>query len=80
VDFTDPALWIALLVGLVGFVVYAKLQPPPPPKPRCRECDLAMEQEEEIVDSENPERRFIPGQREAYFRCPRCRRRTRARY
>jgi hypothetical protein len=39
-----------------------------------------MERQEDIVDSENPERRFIPGEREAYFRCPRCRQRARARY
>ena len=79
-DFADPALWVALLVGVLGFVVYAKLLPSPPAVPRCQECDLAMEREEEVVDPDNPERRFIPGQREAYFRCPRCRQRLRARY
>ena len=79
-DFTDPALWAALVLGVLGFVVYAKTRPKPLPVPRCADCRLAMERQEEIVDSDNPERRFIPGEREAYFACPRCNERTRARY
>jgi hypothetical protein len=79
-DLSDPALWAALVLGVLGFVVYAKLRVKPPPLPRCAECGLTMEREEEIVDAENPERRFIPGEREAYFACPRGHRRTRARY
>jgi len=80
VDFADPALWVALVVGVLGYVVYVKLQPAPPPLPHCSECNVSMERDEEIVDPDNPERRFIPGEREAYFRCPRCSRRKRARY
>ena len=79
-DLFDPALWVALVLGVLGFVVYAKLRPKPPAAPRCADCDLAMERQEEIVDSENPERRFIPGEREAYFACPQCHQRARARY
>jgi hypothetical protein len=41
---------------------------------------VILERQEEIVDPDNPERRFIPGEREAYFRCPRCGQRRRARY
>ena len=79
-DLTDPALWIALGLGVCGFLVYMKLQRPAPPLPHCQDSDLQMERQEEIVDSDNPERQFIPGEREAYFRCPRCRCRVRARY
>jgi len=80
VNFSDPALWVALLVGVLLVVVWTRLQPPPAPEPRCLDCDLILERQEEIVDPENPERRFIPGEREAYFRCPRCGQRRRARY
>ena len=72
-DLSDPALLLALLLGVAGFVLYAKTRPPPPKPPRCRACDLEMERGDEIVDAEHPETRYIPGERQAHFHCPRCR-------
>ncbi len=79
-DLTDPALLIALVAGVVGFVLFIKLQPAPPAPPQCRDCDVRMDLEEEIVDPDHPEQRYVPGERRGWFRCPRCRRRVRARY
>jgi hypothetical protein len=79
-DLADPAFLIALALGVVGFALYMKLQPPPPRVPQCLDCGREMERGDEYVDPENPERRFIPGERQAYFHCPSCRRRVRARY
>jgi len=80
VNLGDPAFLLALALGVLGVVIYLKLQPPPRPLPHCRECNLPMERGEEIVDPDHPELRYIPGERQAYFYCPRCRRRVRARY
>jgi hypothetical protein len=80
VNLADPAFLIALAIGILGFVVYARLQPRPPKTPECLECGETMERGEPIPDPEHPEHRFIPGEREAYFKCPRCGRQVRARY
>ena len=79
-NLADPALLIALAVGVIGFVLYMKLQPRPPKVPECSSCGQAMERGDEIVDPEHPERRYIPGDRLAYFHCHQCQRRVRARY
>ncbi|MBX5491188.1 MAG: hypothetical protein IRZ14_08505 [Chloroflexi bacterium] len=79
-DLTDPALLVALVLGILLVVVYARLQPPPRPLPRCQRCGVEMERGEQIVDPEHPEHRFIPGVREAWFTCPQCGTRRQARY
>ena len=79
-NLADPALMVALVLGVVGFVLYVKLQPTPPPLPRCQDCNQEMVQGDLIVDPEHPETRYVPGDREAYFTCPHCQRRVRARF
>jgi hypothetical protein len=80
VDLTDPALLVALVVGVLSFLLFAKLRTPPPKPLACINCAVPMDLEEEIEDPDNPERRFIPGERRGWFRCPRCRHRVRAWY
>jgi hypothetical protein len=80
VDLTDPALLAALALGVLLVVVLVRLQPPPLPPPRCDRCRLEMERREELVDPEHPEHRFIRGARTAWFACPQCGARRRARY
>jgi hypothetical protein len=80
VNLVDPAFLIAVALGILGFVVYTRVQPRPPKTPECLECGVTMEQGDTIADPEHPEHRFIPGEREAYFSCPRCGRRVLARY
>ena len=79
-DLTDPALLVALFLGALGFVLFMKMQTPPPKPLECKNCAVRMDLDEEIVDPDNPEQRFIPGERRGWFRCPRCRHRVRARY
>lgn len=79
-NLTDPALLIALAVGVLLVGAYVKLQPRPPQPPQCPNCGTALDLEEEIVDPENPELRYIPGERRGWFRCVQCRYRVRARY
>jgi hypothetical protein len=80
VDLTDPALLIALLVGVLGFVLFMKLQPKAPDPLRCADCNRKMELEEPIIDYDNPERAYVPGERRGWFRCPECRRRVKGIY
>ncbi|HLI29033.1 MAG TPA: hypothetical protein VKZ60_18350 [Chloroflexota bacterium] len=80
VDLLDPALWVALALGVLLVVLLVRLQPPPLPPPRCERCGLAMERREQIIDPEHPEHRFIRGVRVAWFACPRCGARRRAHY
>ena len=79
-DLTDPALLVALFASALIFVLSMKMRRPPPKPLECRNCAIPMDLEEEIVDYDNPEQRFIPGERRGWFRCPRCRHRVRARY
>ena len=79
-DLADPAFLIALMVGVLLFVLVVKLQRPGLKPLRCADCNRRMDLEEAIVDYDNPERNHIPGERRGWFRCPRCRRRVRARY
>jgi hypothetical protein len=80
VDLADPAFLIALVVGVLLFLLAMKLRTPAPEPLRCADCNRRMDLEEEIVDYDNPERSFVPGERRGWFRCPQCRRRVRARY
>jgi len=80
VNLTDPAFLIALVVGVGGVVLYLKTRRGEPPPPRCPDCDEPLELEQEIVDPENPELRFVPGERRGYFRCLECGKRVRLRY
>ena len=79
-DWADPALFVALALGAGVVLIFARLQPKPPAPPRCLACNELLERGEEIADSENPEHRYIAGQREAWFSCPRCGDKRRARY
>ena len=79
-DWADPALLIALGLGAGVVLLFARLQPKPPAAPLCLACSVPLERGDEIVDSENPEHRYIAGQREAWFSCPRCGDKRRAHY
>ena len=79
-DLTDPAFLIALVLGVVGLVIFMKLRPRPPEPPRCPSCLESMDFEEEIVDPKKPELRYVPGERRGWFRCVDCHKRLQARY
>ncbi len=79
-DLTDPALLIALGVGVALLALFIKLQTPGLKPPQCASCGRVMELDEEITDPENPEQHYVPGERRGWFRCLVCNRRIRARY
>lgn len=79
-DLTDPALLVALLLGVLAVFIVVRLQPKPLPVPHCRACEEPMERDEIIVDPEHPEHRYVPGEREAWFVCRECGERRRARF
>ena len=79
-DFTDPALWVAIGLGVLAVLAYARFGPKPRPVPTCKDCEEELIREQEIVDEEHPELRHIAGERRAWVRCPQCNRRSRWRY
>ncbi len=79
-NLSDPALIVALVLGVLGLLVFVKLKPRGPAPLKCPECHEPLELEEEIIDPDNPELRYVPGERQGYFRCLECNKRVRARY
>jgi predicted RNA-binding Zn-ribbon protein involved in translation (DUF1610 family) len=77
---SDPTLWLAIALGVLGVIAYARFGPKPPLVPTCKDCGEELIREEEIRDQEHPELQHIAGQRRAWFRCPQCNRRSRWRY
>jgi uncharacterized protein YbaR (Trm112 family) len=80
VNLTDPAFLIALALGVGGFVWYLKTRKGEPEPLRCPDCREPLELEQEIIDPENPELRYIPGERRGQFVCRKCGKRVRGRY
>ena len=78
-DLLDPALLVALAVGVLGVVVFVRLRASPR-APRCAECNLPMVRDEDILDAENPELRHVEGYRQAWFTCRQCGTRKRGTY
>ena len=77
-DLTDPALLIALIVGVSLLALIFRFLLPKPP--RCPDCDERLQLDQEVVDPENPERRYVEGDRRGYFVCPECGKRTLRRF
>ncbi len=79
-DLSDPAFLLALVLSVAGLAAYLKLRPREPEPLRCPDCQKPMELDEEIIDPDNPELRYVPGERRGVFLCPECHKRVRARY
>jgi uncharacterized protein with PIN domain len=80
VDWTDPAFLLAVALGVGGMVVFLKTRKGGTEPPRCPECREPLELEHEIIDPDNPELRYVEGERQGHFRCMQCGKRVRARY
>jgi hypothetical protein len=80
VDLVDPAFVIAAALAVGGFVLFMKTRRGEPEPPRCPDCREPLELEQEIIDPEHPELRYVEGERRGQFRCPGCGKRVRARY
>ena len=79
-DLTDPAFLVALVLGVGGVVWFLKTRKGEPEPLRCQDCGEPLELEQEIVDPDHPELRYMPGERWGYFVCPTCGKRLRGRY
>ena len=79
-DLTDPALLVALALGVGGFVWFLKTRKTEPDPIPCPDCREPLELEQELVDPDHPELQYIPGERRGIFVCPRCGKRVRGRY
>jgi hypothetical protein len=80
VDLSDPSLLVALALGVGLFALYVAIRPKSRRPPRCPRCDAETVRGDEIIDPESLDTRHIEGARQAYFNCPECGYRVRARY
>jgi len=80
VNLTDPAFLIALLLGVGGVVLFLKTRKGEPEPLRCPDCREPLDLEQEIVDPDHPELRYVAGERRGLFVCRQCGKRLRGRY
>jgi hypothetical protein len=80
----DLSLLWALVLGVVGCLVYAKTRRRPPKEIRCPECKVPLEHDADILREMlepdiTPSPLMRPGQQPqaALYHCPQCGRRTR---